>query len=497
MRSREILNADTIVGRFDFNQNLTSNCAGITSGCTHPVEQRASTSPASCSATPATPAGRCSTRAPTRKRGPSIALYFQDDIRVTNRLTVNAGLRWDVYVPWVEVDNKQSNFDVVDRPVRGRVRRRDDQRRRRSGAICRPIRKTRLRSAPRLRLRSRRRRPHDRPRRLRHVLELHAGRHLVVEGAEPAVPAGDRRSRRAWAPTSSCQNGLDRAAGRAIPNVPPAGTTRSAFLTDFRDAHAHNFNVNVQRQLGIELHGGSGVLGIAHEGRRAEGRSQPGAVPTVGVTDQNVNRPFAKVSPALRTVGALSSTGYRRVQRPAAQVPAPFREPYLVHEFVHVRPRHRPELGQRRHGHADRHLPSRVQPRTGGLRRDAHVQLELDLRAAVGGAARVGRLAAERHPVSALGPADHHHAVAEHAVDRPHEQPAEHDLRSGLEQSDDRPVVQHERASSRWPTPPARSATRAATRFADRGSSTSTRRSSRTRRSGRWPPSSGSKCSTC
>jgi len=28
------------------------------------------------------------------------------------------------------------------------------------------------------------------------------------------------------------------------------------------------------------------------------------------LTDQNVNRPFAKVSPALRTVGALSSTGY-------------------------------------------------------------------------------------------------------------------------------------------------------------------------------------------
>ena len=34
------------------------------------------------------------------------------------------------------------------------------------------------------------------------------------------------------------------------------------------------------------------------------------APPIVGVTDQNVNRPFAKVSPALRTVGALSSTGY-------------------------------------------------------------------------------------------------------------------------------------------------------------------------------------------
>jgi hypothetical protein len=33
-RSREILNADTIVGRFDFNQNLTSSCGGVTGTCT-------------------------------------------------------------------------------------------------------------------------------------------------------------------------------------------------------------------------------------------------------------------------------------------------------------------------------------------------------------------------------------------------------------------------------------------------------------------------------
>src|SRR5437762_11434049 len=43
---------------------------------------------------------------------PEVAAYFQDDVRVTSRLTVNAGLRWDMYVPWVEQDNKQSNFDV-------------------------------------------------------------------------------------------------------------------------------------------------------------------------------------------------------------------------------------------------------------------------------------------------------------------------------------------------------------------------------------------------
>ena len=38
---------------------------------------------------------------------------MQDDFRVTNKLTINAGLRWDVYVPWIEVDNRQSNFDEV------------------------------------------------------------------------------------------------------------------------------------------------------------------------------------------------------------------------------------------------------------------------------------------------------------------------------------------------------------------------------------------------
>jgi hypothetical protein len=33
-RSREILNADTIVGNFRYNANLTSNCAGVVTACT-------------------------------------------------------------------------------------------------------------------------------------------------------------------------------------------------------------------------------------------------------------------------------------------------------------------------------------------------------------------------------------------------------------------------------------------------------------------------------
>src|SRR4029079_14367687 len=43
---------------------------------------------------------------------PEFAASFQDDMRLTSRLTINAGLRWDMYVPWVEENDQQSNFDL-------------------------------------------------------------------------------------------------------------------------------------------------------------------------------------------------------------------------------------------------------------------------------------------------------------------------------------------------------------------------------------------------
>ena len=43
-----------------------------------------------------------------------LGLFAQDDVRVSQKLSVQLGLRWDLMTPPVQIDNRQSNFSPVD-----------------------------------------------------------------------------------------------------------------------------------------------------------------------------------------------------------------------------------------------------------------------------------------------------------------------------------------------------------------------------------------------
>ena len=165
------------------------------------------------------------------------------------------------------------------------------------------------------------------------------------------------------------------------------------------------------------------------------------------------------MSPALRTVGALSSSGYVEYNGLLIKFQRRFANHFSFLNSYTLGQRHRPELGQRRHRHADQHLRPRLQPRAGRLRRHAHVQLQLDLRAAVGAQSGSGGWQVSGILYRAQRPAAQDHAVAEHAVDGHHQQPAEHDLRPGARATRRSTAGSTPRASSRSPTRPARSAT--------------------------------------
>lgn len=304
LRSREILNADLIVGQFGFNQNQTSNCGGITSGCT--LQANTGFDVASFLLGYAAIKDRrlFDSSTYTEKR-PEWSAYVQDDFRVTQRLTVNAGLRWDVYVPWVEKDDRQSNFDestglfVVaskDAVINGQ----------KVGRYLQTYSKR------------------DFGPRVGFAYDIDGGKTILRGGYGifwNFTPGGTSSSKAQNPPflqsttfTTNLGTNLRLSEGLppppgVDPSRPPAGTTRSIFDPNFRDAYSHQFNVNAQRQLGTNY-----MVELAVVGSRSRQMLMKGdpnqAPPVLGVTDQNINRPYAVISPALRTLGQVQSRGF-------------------------------------------------------------------------------------------------------------------------------------------------------------------------------------------
>jgi len=54
---------------------------------------------------------------PWGQRANVFGIYFQDDWRATDTLTLNLGLRYETHSPWVEVENRQVNFA----PITGQI----------------------------------------------------------------------------------------------------------------------------------------------------------------------------------------------------------------------------------------------------------------------------------------------------------------------------------------------------------------------------------------
>ncbi len=308
LRSREILNADTIVGVFNFNNNMTSNCAGQTAaGCA--VNSATGFDVASFMLGFVNSKNRTLFDANTyTEKRPEYTLYVQDDYRLSNRLTMNLGLRWDVYPPWTEIDDRQSNFDEAT----GKFVVASD------GAVVNGIEVGRY-----LQTYSKR----DLGPRFGFAYDLGGDGKTMIRGGFGVfwnfTPGGTSSSKAqnppflqsttitpsptAYGTNVLLKDGLPPPPG-VDPNRPAAGTTRSIFDVNFRDAYARQWNINVQRSFFTNY-----MLEVAYvgsQGRQMLLKGDPNqARPVVGITDANVNRPYAAVSPALRSVGQVKSTG--------------------------------------------------------------------------------------------------------------------------------------------------------------------------------------------
>ncbi len=313
LRSREILNSDNIVGQFQFNNNQTSNCAGQPAGCV--VNSSTGFDVASFllgltsqkirNLSSLTATGEVETYLEKR---PEYSLYVQDDWRTTSKLTVNMGLRWDVYPPYIEVDNRQSNID----PTNGHAVIASDD------AVIAGVKVGRY-----LQTYSKR----DFGPRFGFAYDLTGNGKTTIRGGFGVFwnfsPGGTSSSKaqnqpflQATAlqpnPTSYGTNllmrtGLEVPTG-VDPNALPAGNTRSAFDVDFRDAYARQWNLNFQRAFGTNYM--TEVAYVGSQGRQMVLKVDINqAPPVVGVTDANVNRPFIATAPALRQVSTSKSIG--------------------------------------------------------------------------------------------------------------------------------------------------------------------------------------------
>jgi hypothetical protein len=303
-RRRNVFNVDNIVGQFNFRSDITSNCGGSAVTCT--IDPNTGFSFASFALGYPTTINRGLMQGVVGERRPEYGAYIQDDWRVNSKLTLNLGLRYDLFVPYVEVFDRQSNFDTSTGKF---VVASDD-------ATINGIKVGRaLQTTPKK----------DFAPRFGFAYDLFGKGQTVVRGGYGIFwnnPLTGTSSSKPINPPFLLSNSLSTTLlptlrlRDGIPAPPPldlnrapSGATRSIFDPEFKDGYAQQWNLNLSQQFGRNY-----ALEVSYVGSKGTHlvvkQDINQAPPVVGVTDSNVNRPFFKIAPGLRALSQVQSRGY-------------------------------------------------------------------------------------------------------------------------------------------------------------------------------------------
>ena len=299
-RTRYVYSSDNPLGLFAHNTDVTSSCAGTIAGCT--PNQSSGFSFASFVLGHPNVFNRALIAAPYTERRAEWSAYVQDDVRLSERLTLNLGLRWDLFVPYREDDDRQSNFDTStgqfvvasENAMMNGVK---------VGRYLQTYSKTDF--APRLGF----------------AYDVGGTGRTILRGGfgvfwnTPLTGTASSKAQNppfllAQAVTSPVPflPGVDYSAGSAPPTPVTGGNSRSSFDPDFRDGYAQQWSVNGQRQLGTNY-----MVEVGYVGSRARQLvvivDVNQAPAQLGVTNSNINRPFFRVNPNLGSVAQSQSKG--------------------------------------------------------------------------------------------------------------------------------------------------------------------------------------------
>ena len=215
------------------------------------------------------------------------------------------------------------------------------------------------------------------------------------------------------------------------PNRPPAGQTRSIFDINFRDAYARQCNVNVQKSFGANY-----MLEVAYvgsQGRQMLTKIDPNEAPRGRRRDRLEHQPAVPTScrPLLRSLGQVASVGYVDYNALQIKFQRRFANNFsFLNSFTWGKSI---DLNSDNDGQVTRDQRLRLEGYNRAvvrLRHPVHVQPDVDLGSSVGAREVVRRLAAERPVAGPRRPAADHHADAGACSPRAaRTQPAEPDLR--------------------------------------------------------------------